>query len=89
LIAYILGYLPCDEMMLCLEHPFVDFGFVRIIVIALLASLMDLESNQELGIVVHRIEPHEIIYLPLRNQVLVQIPNELPPIGVAVLSLWE
>jgi len=89
LIAYILGYLLCDEMMLCLGHRFVEFGFVRIGVIALLASLMDLESNRELGIVVHRIEPHEIIYLALRNQVLVQIPNELSPIAVAVLSLLE
>ena len=89
MIVYILGYLPCDEMMLCLEHPSVWFGIVRIIVIALLALLMDLGSNRELGIVVHRIEPHEIIYLPLRNQVQVRIPNELPPIAVAVLSLLE
>jgi len=75
--------------MLSLEHPFVEFWFVRIIVIPLLASLMDLESNRELSIVVHRIEPHEIIYLPLRIQVLVQIPNELPPIAFAVLLLLE
>jgi len=74
---------------MCLEHPFVEFGFVRIGVIALVASLMDLESNREMGIVVHRIEPHEIIYVPLRNQVLVQIPNELLQIAVSVLSLLE
>jgi len=84
LIVYILGYLPCNEMMLCLEHPSVGFEIVRIVVIALLALLMDLGSNRKLGIVVHRIEPREIMYLPLRNQVLVQIPNELPPIAVAV-----
>ena len=72
-----------------MEHLSVEFGFVRMVVIALLASLMDLESNRELGIVVHGIEPHEIIYLPLRNQVLVQIPNELPPIAFAVLLLLE
>jgi len=64
-------YLPCDEMMLCLGHPSVGFEIGRIVVIALLALLMDLGSNRELGIVVHGIEPHEIIYLPLRNQVLV------------------
>jgi len=84
LIPYILGYLPCDEMILCLEHPFVEFGNLRIVVIAHLALLMDLESNREQCTGVHRIEPHGIIYLPLRNQVLVQIPNELPPITGAV-----
>jgi len=89
LIAYILGYLPRDEMMLCLEHPFVEFGFVRIVVIALLASLMDLVSNRELAIVARRIEPHEIIYLPLQNLVLVRILNGLCPIAVTVLSLLE
>jgi len=63
--------------------------FVRIVVISLLALLMYLESNRELGMVVHGIEPHEIVYLPLPNQVLVQIPNDLPLIAVAVLSLLE
>ena len=38
---------------------------------------------------VHMIEPHEIIYLPLQNLVLVWIPNRLPPITVTVLSLLE
>ena len=89
LSVYILGYLPGDKMMLCLEYPSVRFGIVRILIIALLASLMLLGSNRELGIVVHRIEPHEIIYLPLRNQALVRIPNKLPPIVVAVLLLME
>jgi len=87
LIAYILGYLPCDEKMLCLEHPAVEFGYVRIAVIALLASLMDLASNRGQGIMVHMIEPYEIIYLPIRNLVLVRIRNGLPPIAVAMLSL--
>jgi len=50
---------------------------------------MDLESNQGLGIVFHMIEPHGIIYLPLRNLVLFPIPNGLPPIVVTVLSLLE
>ena len=50
---------------------------------------MDLESNGGLGIMVHMIEPHEIIYPPLRNQVLVRIPNELPPIAVTVELLLE
>jgi len=39
--------------------------------------------------VVHRIEPHEIIYLPLQNLVLVRILNGLPPIAFTVLSLLE
>jgi len=50
---------------------------------------MGLENNGELGIVVHRIEPHEIIYLPLRNLGLVRILNGLPPIAFAVLSLLK
>jgi len=72
-----------------LEHLSVEFGFVRITVIGLLALLMGLENNRDLGIVVHRIEPYEIIYLPLQNLVLVRILNGLPPIAVAVLSLFE
>jgi len=50
---------------------------------------MDLESNRGLGIMVHIIEPLEIIYPPLRNLVLVRIPNALPTIAVPVLSLLE
>ena len=75
--------------MLSLEHPSVGFGIVPIIVIALLALLMDLGSNRELDIVVHRIEPHEKIYLPLQHLFLVRILNGLPTIAVAVLSLLE
>jgi len=76
-------------MMWYLKHPAVEFGFVRIPVRALLASLMDLESNRGQGIVVHMIEPHKIIYLPLQNLVLVRIPNRLPPVMVTVLSLLK
>jgi len=72
-----------------LEYLSVEFGIVRITVIGLLALLMGLENNRELGIMVHRIEPHEIIYLPLQNLVLVRILNGLPLIAVAVLSLLE
>jgi len=39
--------------------------------------------------VVHRIEPHEIIYLQLQNLVLVRILNGLPPIAVTMLTLLE
>ena len=38
---------------------------------------------------VHRIEPHEIIYLQLQNLVLVRILNGLPPIAVTMLTLLE
>jgi len=50
---------------------------------------MDLESNRGLVIVVHMIEPHKIIYPPLRNLVLVRIPNGLPPNVVPELALLE
>jgi len=39
--------------------------------------------------VVHMIELHKIIYLPLRILVLVRILNGVPPIAVLVLSLLE
>ena len=42
-----------------------------------------------LGVVIHMIEPHEIIYLPLRNLVLVRILNWVSPIAVAMLSLLK
>jgi len=50
---------------------------------------MGLKNNRELSIVVHGIEPHEIIYLPLQNLGLVRILNRLPLITVTMLSLLE
>jgi len=89
LIAYIIRYILYDEMMWCLRHLSVDFGFVRITVIVLGAYLMDVKNNGGQGIMFHMIELHEIVNLPLRNVVLILIPSGLPPIVVAVLSLLE